>query len=354
MTSLFIFFRYIYLTLFVLFVFSTNIYGSDSQVINISSERELYKSLNKIHKMSGPVEFVLEDGVYKVHKRIFLKKDYITLRSKSGNPESVILNGVVRKNGLLVNNIIDVSGKHVTIKGLTLQNAKNHLIQLHGENDADYFSLLNSILRDSNQQLLKVSARKKDEISSDFGVVKNSIFEYTKGIGPQYYIGGIDLHKGKNWLIKKNTFRNIASPSERVAEHAIHIWHNSSDNTVSENLIYNCDRGIGFGMTNRPNYGGEIVDNIIIHVNNDHPFNDVGIILEESPNTIIKGNTIIMMTDYPNAIEYRFKQTRNVMITGNITNKSITKRNNASATVENNITGSEFGKYFDFTKYLMP
>jgi len=72
-------------------------------------------------------------------------------------------------------------------------------------------------------------------------------------------------------------------------------------------------------MYNRENqhYGGLIADNVIIHTKADNPFADTGIILESSPNTVVKNNVLYMTTSYPNAIEYRFEHTKNVVIEGN-------------------------------------
>ena len=95
-------------------------------------------------------------------------------------------------------------------------------------------------------------------------------------------------------MIKGNIFKDIASPSRHIAEHAIHIWNNSKNNTVAKNIIIDSDRGIGFGMRVKKgnpddiyNYGGVISDNIIYHSKNHHPFAGVGIIIEDSPSTII-------------------------------------------------------------------
>jgi hypothetical protein len=243
--------------------------------------------------------------------------------------------------GVGLGNLIDVSADYFSIIGVTLQNSRWHLIQIRSEQDVDFFTMDNCILQDAGQQLLKVSGGEKGHYS-DFGVITNSLFQYTAGIGPNYYIGGIDAHRAVDWLVQNNMFKNIASPAEQVAEHAIHFWRDSSNIKTIGNIIINSDRGIGYGLSNRDNEsrGGIISDNIIIHTATEHPFADVGIALESSPETSIINNIIYSMTSYPNAIEYRFDKTYGVLIHGNTTNKAIKKRDGAKATLANNHTGS--------------
>lgn len=300
---------------------------------------------------SGDTTIVLKDGLYALSKVLEISGNRVSLESLAQDPARVTLRGRGMKQG--AGNLMVVSGTSVRLSGLTLEQAGNHLIQLRGEADADFFTMTHCVLRDSWEQLFKVSKAVDGEATADFGVVRNNRFEYSAGIGPQYYIGGIDMHGGKGWEITGNTFRNIASPERQVAEHAIHLWSGSGENRVENNLIIDSDRGIGFGMSDkasRGNRAGEIIGNVILHTNSDHPFADVGIGLESSPGTLVANNLILLHHDYPNAIEYRFAATQGVDILGNRTNKAIVARDGGQAALVGNDTGSLLQRALDTMK----
>lgn len=323
---------------------------STQKIIDVSNTQQLYSALIKANK-SGYTVISLADGVYTVTKTLVVKGDYVTLKSLSGNRQNVVLTGQGMRKSEGVDNLIRVSGKHFILDGITLQKVGNHLIQIAGEQNADFPTLRNCVLRDAYEQLLKVSYNRKTKVASDNGLIENCKFVYTAGIGPQYYIGGIDVHGGRNWIVRKNFFQGIASPESKVAEHAIHFWNNTKNTLVEDNIIINCDRGIGFGMTNRPNIGGVIKNNLILHSANDHPNADVGIILEESPDTKVLDNKIYLAHSYNNSIEYRFASTVNVEISGNLSNKPIRKRNGASAVLLNNTRSKNIDEFLT-TKQL--
>jgi len=318
--------------------------------ISINSVAQLKREISYANNNKGHVSLDIEDGVYQLGHTLDIKSDYIALTSKSGRPENVIIQGGKAKNsGIPV--LIKVFSNHFSIDGITLQNAKAHLIQIAGEDNADYAVIRNCILQDSYQQLVKISydKKKRPEISADFGLIENSIFQYTDGMGPNFYIGGVDLHAGNSWIIRDNKFKDIASPGRSVSEHAIHAWTNSYNTIVENNVIEDCDRAIGFGLFNSnenpsivyQHKGGYIRNNLITHTRNNDPFADVGIILEDSADTLIEGNKIWLEHDYPNAIEYRFPSTHDVVIKDNITNKNIVSRNGGKAALSNNRTNAK-------------
>ena len=311
----------------------------NAKIFVVTNTNELIDAVRNSNHNNQPDTISLYSGTYELTKRLLINENFLTLQSSTHVPSDVIIKGSGMKRATEIEVLFDIKSSYVTISGITIQEAANHLIQLRAESAASHFTLTNCVLRDSFEQMLKVSGTSGENSPfSDHGRVENCLFEYTNGIGPQYYIGGIDAHRIRNWTIKNNMFRNIASPGEHIAEHAIHIWNNSKDNIVSGNIIINSDRGIGFGMGQKGNQnsGGIIENNVILHTRPDHPYADAGIIIESSPGTIIRNNIIELNTPYPNAIEYRFPETQDVKIFDNTVNKRIRARDGAQATVFNN------------------
>jgi hypothetical protein len=233
--------------------------------------------------------------------------------------------------------IFKVNGDNFTCRDMTLCRTGNHIIQIHGENDVDNIVLANLIIQDGYEQLVKISAGSTGHWC-DNGLLENCLLEYTAGIGPQYYIGGIDGHRCRNWTVRGNIFRNIISPESSPAEHAIHFWSESEDTLVESNIILNCDRGIGFGLGSSGHVRGIIRNNMIAH--DGHVEGDVGIGLESCQGALVYNNSVYLNHSYFSAIEYRFDATRDVCIANNLTNRPIIARDSASGSLSHNVTDS--------------
>lgn len=316
-------------------------------VITVSSSEELINALDIANKRGGRTAIFLEDGLYTLTSTLRVSADDILFLSRSKNPYNVI----VKREGFFsagrVQNLFEVRASGFVLDGITLADAPNHLIQIAAENNASNPVIRNCILQDSYEQLVKVSydQESRPENISYNGVVEHCIFQYTAGLAPNYYTGGIDALGAKNWRVENNIFKDIASPSRHIAQHAVHFWVNASNNIVQNNIFIDNDRAIGFGMkqqkreTETLDYnskGGVISGNIIYHSDNGDPFADTGIVLEASPETVIKGNYIFMRHGYPRAIEYRFEETQEVLIQNNRTNRPISARDNGRATLSGN------------------
>jgi len=301
-------------------------------VDTVFTTQELKNAIIQVNADGGNRTILIADGVYPLATSSwypYITASDVVFRSLSGNRDAVVITGTgmasVDPN---VENGFYFVGNNITIADLTIKDVGNHAIATEG----DYLFVHNVKIQNTYKQMLKGTGAGD---GADNGIVQCSLFEYPAGIGPQFYIGGLDIHEGKNWIVRDNIFKNIASPSGSLAEHAIHFWNSSANNTIERNWIINCDRGIGFGLGNSPNEGGLIRNNMIYN-NGSNPFHDVGIGLESSPNTKVFNNTIFI--EYPNAIEYRFAATSNVLIINNLTNKLIKSRDNGQASFSTNYT----------------
>ncbi|MDX1477049.1 MAG: right-handed parallel beta-helix repeat-containing protein [Saprospiraceae bacterium] len=310
-------------------------------VDTVSSASGFQTAINTANSTGGFRTILIANGTYQVASTAwypYITASDIVIRSLSGNRDSVILTGTGMADVSPGTEIgIYAVGDNITIADLTIKEVGNHGVAVTGEN----LFVHNVRIQDTYEQMIKGNASNG---GADSGRVQCSLFEYTAGIGPQWYIGGLDIHNGDDWIVRDNVFKDIESPSAAVAEHAIHFWNSSSNNLVERNVIINCDRGIGFGLGSSPNDGGLIRNNMIYN-DGTGVFDDVGIGLETSPNTKVYNNTIFIA--YPNAIEYRFPATTNVEITNNLTNKLIKSRDGGTAILITNYTSAADSLFVD-------
>lgn len=308
----------------------------DPNSTTVSSVSDLVDAINNAGN-GGPRTILLESGTYNLDSMIWVSASDVTIKSTSGNRGDVILRGDAI-NGH-VSHIFNVAGNNFTVRDITMRDVANHAVQL--QVDVDSVNIINVHVLDTGEQMIKAAYNANDmSQTSDNGLILNSLFEYSAGQGPQYYIGGIDVHNGKNWVVRGNTFKNIKSPSEDIAEHAIHFWSESENTLVERNLIMNCDRGIGFGLGERGHIDGIIRNNMIYH-DASEGFADVQISLESARGSQVYNNTVFMENSYENAIEYRFSTTQDVSISNNLTNKNIAQRDGASGMERNNIENAQ-------------
>ncbi|MBF0226160.1 MAG: right-handed parallel beta-helix repeat-containing protein [Desulfobacterales bacterium] len=323
--------------IFVYVMFLMGIYGvslADEYVVSTYSELK-----SRLAIVNPGDTILLADGTFTISGDFALavRTSDITIKSQSGNREAVIVKGQGMSGN--VNHGFWIDANNVTIQDITIQEVYNHGIQL--DVNIDGVHIKNCIFRDTREQMLKVPYNTNINDPSEDGIIEDCLFMYSAGVGPQYYIGGIDVHFGKNYIVRNNTFQDIQSPGGGLAEHAIHFWSSSENTLVEKNLIINCDRGIGFGLGTVPHIGGIIRNNIIYH-DGSGTYADVGIGLESSSNTKVYNNTIYFNHNrYPNAIEYRFSGTYGAYIANNLTNKLIVSRNSGTGTLENNVTNCQ-------------
>lgn len=245
-------------------------------------------------------------------------------------------------------NVFLVSAHDVVIAHLTLGHCRFHGIQVRGESPHDVSGLRvhDCRLVDCNEQFIKGSSSELDPVGATNGRIEGCLFEFSSGWAYQYYTGGIDIHKGVNWVVRDNLFLNLRVPAGRsgMAEHAIHFWKRCptmpQNIVVERNRIVNCDRGIGFGLVNAEggHQGGmSVIRNNQISNDGTGPQTDVGIGLEHASGVEVDNNTVVIAA-YWAPIEYRFAGSSNLVFRNNLVNRPIRRRDGAPpAATTNNV-----------------
>ena len=323
--------------------------GPSGDVIDVQNVSQLNAALSQANINNGNTTIMLHPGTYRLTENLlFISSNMknLTIRGSSGNRDDVKILGQ-GWNDNSVTHIVNVQADSFTLADVTIGEVFYHPIQIHSnDEDADDCLIQNVRILDAKEQLLKVSGGGSKY--ADRGRVLCCLFEFTGGIAYQYYTGGIDAHRSKDWNIKYNVFKHIRSPESNLAEHAIHFWRESEDNLVEGNIIINCDRGIGFGLGDEVpdgHQGGLIMNNFV------HTSRDVGIGLESAPDAKVYNNTVVT-DNYNRSIEYRFATTTGVHIANNLTTQSISDRSSGSSgTIESNYVGVDTSIFFRAQSY---
>jgi hypothetical protein len=282
---------------------------------------------------------LLADGTYRVRSTLVVSRDGVTIRSLSGRPGAVVLDGAYATGDLVA-----VAASDVTIAELTLTRTRYHLVHIvpkDGGPTIRRVRLHRLRLVDGAEQFVKINPNAARRAFVDVGRVECSSFRLTDRGRPHVpsdslpcYTGGIDAHGARGWIVRLNRFENIRC-AEGLAEHAVHFWTGSRDTLVERNTIVDCARGIGFGLGERTDwarrytdqtgegyvghYGGIIRNNVVVA---GRPGMDTGIGLEQARRARVYHNTVYAgsrAAGYFSSLDYRFSNTtaeiRNNLVT---------------------------------------
>ena len=155
------------------------------------------------------------------------------------------------------------------------------------------------------------------------------------------YTNGVDVHRGRNWTIRHNLFRNIRAPQGQLAGPVILMWNASSGTVAEGNTFIDCQREIAFGLIERTpdDHTGGIIRNNFIY-RHASVAGDAAIGVFDSPGTQVLHNSILASGTYPSVIEYRFPHTTGVSIANNLLDGAILARDGASATLSGNVASA--------------
>jgi hypothetical protein len=282
------------------------------------------------------------DGRYRLSGPLVLDRPGITLRSASGRPGRVVLDGAYG-----VGELVQVAASRVTIGELTLTRASDHLVHVFppsGTRPVTRPRLHRLRLVDAGEQFVKVNSNEARSATIDGGSVSCSSFAMTaagrghieRAFG--CYTGGIDAHLARGWRVRRNRFRGIYCDDGEVAEHAVHFWNRSSGTVVERNRIRDCSRGIGFGLgpgADTGHRGGSIrLNRIVANV----PQYDTGIGLEHAAGARVERNVVSESRRATRAfasIDLRFPGTSAVVVRNRV--KRIVLRDGAHARLRGNV-----------------
>ncbi len=316
---------------------------------------------------------VLDDGYYDMSggdnsHRLSFYTDGVTLRSASGEPENVVLDG-----NYVTGELLSIAASNITIAEITLARAYHHPIHVTGAADRDTENtwIYRVRILDPGQQAIKINPSSQRKYT-DRGRIECCYMELTDEgraeVRDNCYTGGVDAHAAWQWEIRDNTIIGFWCESG-LSQHGIHMWRTSRDTLVERNRIIDCARGIGFGLTET--YGGTprsypdnpypdlgFLDNIDGIIRNNFVsaasvalFNssagfDSGISIAQSPGSQVLHNTVVSLQPPFSSIEWRFSKT-NAVILNNLVTHNLMERNNAQATADGNIENAPIDFFVD-------
>jgi len=319
---------------------------STASAVVVSSVSALQIAVNNANS-GGDKTILIANGVYDLSGiALQITANGVTVRGQSGNRSAVVLDNHCVEAG--TSGIFRILASSVNIADMTLKRPYYHAIHISpgGSSNIENVVIDNVHIIDAGEQAIKINPDNRDfaTYTVNNGTIRNCLIELTDtgranltSTAYPCYTGGIDGHWAAGWTVQDNIIKGFWC-SDGLSEHGIHFWNNSSNILIERNQIIECDRGIGFGLGEDGNVGGIIRNNMIYHGVN-HGFSDVGISIESTPNAQVYNNTIYHVHNY-SAIEYRFGATAGVHIANNLTNRAISRRDDATGLVQNNVTNA--------------
>jgi hypothetical protein len=268
------------------------------RVVNVSTEAQLQSA---VKALTSGTTIVLARGTYRLTATLYVKGTLsnVVIRGASNNRNDVVLvgPGMNAASGNVPFGIWtggNISG--VTIANLTIRDVHEHAIIINPRTVGA--RIHNVRMLDIGDQFVKGNPD-SNGVGPASGIVEYSVLEYTTQ-APDTYTNGVDIHGGRDWIIRGNLFRNITS-SAGLAGPAVLMWNRSANTITEANTFLNCERGIAYGLIERANGNeneGGIIRNNMIYRSATQP-GDVGIIVSDAPNVQILNNTVFSRAPTP-------------------------------------------------------
>ena len=280
----------------------------NSQIVNPQSDW-----ISSIERAAPDTEILLEDGNYQLDQYVVQVRSGVTVRSLSGDPSSVRIQGMgydVPSEGIMI------VGNDVTIADISISDFRDHGVVMNPTIGGQQgLQLYNLDIKDIGTQHVKVNPPGARD-----GLIACSSIGYSDGAALGDYNGAIDMHATIDWTIRDNYIYNINGDGsgclldrdcgQYISAPAILVWNGAEGTEVIGNTIFDSFRNIAFGL-GTSHVGGSISHNTIYQATPG----DAGIELYGASDTIVEFNTVKLAGDYPGTIEFR--QSDNITITNN-------------------------------------
>ncbi len=340
--------------------------GSDT-IVNVSTVAQLWTAVNAAVPHTT---ILLADGTYNLGENdhyLWIATPHLTIRSASGNREAVILDDNYSRT-----QTVSIVASNVTLADITIKRAYTHPIHVMNSSTAHALNTLiyNVHIIDPGQQAIKINPV-SGGYYADSGVIACSTIELTDAGRPHIrnncYTGGIDMHQGRDWVIRDNHIAGFWC-SSGLSEHGIHLWRGCRDPIIERNVLHNNARGIGFGLATSgtartyadhpcpgtsgyvDHYGG-IIRNNFVFANRAELFAsqsgfDSGISLWNACEVGTYHNTVVSTQAPFSSIEWRFANT-SVDLVNNLVSHNLRQRDGATATQAGNLINAPLTLFVD-------
>lgn len=208
---------------------------------NVTNVSTLTNAVN--NAVSGDV-ILVQPGTYVISSELWLRRNGVTLRGATGNPNDVFIRGAGFNSSGYARIPLHIDADYITIENITSGECYWHAIQLSP--GADYATIRNCITRNAGEQHIKGA---KFTVG---GLIENCLMENTAtrlndGVDrPDDYLGGIDLHGAVNWTIRNNVARNIIGVNGG-GDAGIFLWNESANCLTEGNIVIGMNKGIAYG-----------------------------------------------------------------------------------------------------------
>ena len=329
--------------------------GHPTGVVRVADEPSLARAVRGAR--SGTTILVAA-GRYRLTVTVAIANvDGLEIRGESGNRDDVVIEGP----GLQpVAGQVPLDGfwlgraRGVTVADLTVRDFPRHGVIMNAGTEAP--RIRNVRFVDAGQQFVKANPDAEGR-GIRRGVVEDSRFEYTT-TSRDSYTNGISAIGAQGWVVRRSWFVNMRGPGGQLGGPALLFRGGARDTLVERNTFVNCQRGVMFGMVDRTpdDHSGGVIRNNMFH-RGAAEGGDVGISLWDAPGARVLHNTVIVSGTYHAAIDYRFADTRGVVIANNLTDAPTWAREGARADEQGNFVKAVSAMFVDAARrnlHLLP